>query len=92
MCLIAQRLKKETVVISSVIALVSVLEFFAICFQIFLSIIFKESKFVYISVFSLVVYIAINIFVYLYVKNNVISADAIKEEKLSKKKMKGIDD
>jgi len=41
MCLIVKKFKKETEVIPSVIAMVSVIEFFMIAFQIFLSSVFK---------------------------------------------------
>jgi amino acid permease len=39
-----------------------------------------------------VTYIIINIFIFFYIKLNVLDKDAIKLEKISQKKMKGIED
>lgn len=92
MCVIVKKFKKETEIIPSAIALVSVIEFFMIAFQIYLSSVFKEEKYILISLFSFVVYIMLNIYVFCYVKKNVLAKDAVKLEKLGQKKMKAIED
>lgn len=58
---IAKKLKKETERIPSIIALLGVIQFFAIAFQVFLCAFYDNKKYLYFTLIAFVVLIGINI-------------------------------
>lgn len=90
--LISKKFKKETEIIPSLVAMISFVEFFAIWFQIWMAVLFETPKQLYFTLVALIVLIILNVVNYFYVKNNVMSADAMKKVRLSQKKVKEIYD
>jgi len=81
-------LKKETEIIPSLIAAVSVVEFFAILFQIWMAAIFQQPRYLAFTLFAFAVLVALNVYNMYFIKTNVASRDARKQERLSQKKVK----
>jgi hypothetical protein len=75
--------KKETEIIPSLIASISVVEFFAILFQIWMCTIFRQPRYLGFTLFAFGVLVVLNIYNLYYIKTNVASRDARKQEKLS---------
>jgi hypothetical protein len=69
--IIAKKLKKETERIPSIIAMLGVVEFFAICFQVFLCAFYQNRKYLYFTLLALGILIGINIQNAWYINNNV---------------------
>jgi hypothetical protein len=88
--LISKKLKKETEPIPSIVAMVSVVEWIAILFQIYLTALFQQDKYLYICLFALFNLYMINIFNFCYVRNNVLSKTATKKDRLNQKQLKAI--
>ena len=81
-------LKKETEIIPSLIAAVSIVEFFAILFQIWMCAIFLYPRYLAFTLVSFGVLIMLNIYNLYYIKTSVASSDARAQERLSQKKVK----
>jgi hypothetical protein len=73
---IAKKLKKETERIPSIIALLGVIQFFAITFQVFLCAYYKNQKYLIFSLIAFLILIAINIQNAWYINTNVRAQDA----------------
>lgn len=84
--------KKETEIIPSLIASISVVEYFAILFQIWMCAIFQQPRYLAFTLFAFGVLVLLNIYNMYYIKTNVASRDARKQEKLSQKKVKRLID
>jgi hypothetical protein len=67
-----------------------VVEWIAILFQIYLTALFQQYKYLYICLFALFNLYMINIFNYCYVRNNVLSKTATKKDRLNQKQLKAI--
>jgi hypothetical protein len=84
--------KKETEVIPTTIAAVSVVEYFAILFQVWMCAIFVQPRYLAFTLFAFGVLVILNIYNMYYIKTNVASRDATKMERLSHKKVKRLID
>lgn len=80
--IIKTQLKKETEVIPSLIASVSIIEYLAILFQIWMCIIFAAPKYLIFTIIAFCVLMCLNVFNMYYIKTYVASKDARKEERL----------
>ena len=74
--LIAKKLKKETERIPSIIALLGVIQFFAIAFQVFLCAFYSNTKYLIFSLIAFFILICINIQNAWYINTSVRSQDA----------------
>jgi uncharacterized membrane protein len=84
--------KKETEIIPSLIASISVVEFFAIVFQVWMCAIFEQPRYLALTLLAFGVLVVLNIYNMYYIKTNVSSRDARKQEKLSQKKVQVLRD
>lgn len=75
--------KKETEIIPSLIASISVVEYFAILFQIWMCAIFRQPRYLAFTLVAFGVLCLLNIYNMYYIKTNVASRDARKQERLS---------
>jgi hypothetical protein len=86
--LIVKQFKRETNLVTSLIGLISLIETFAILFNLLITIYDETWKYTGFLVLALIVTIALNIYNWLYIKNKVLDENAMKEDKLSQKKVK----
>jgi hypothetical protein len=86
--IIVKRFKKETNLITSVIALVSCVEIFSIMFNLYLTVFNELWKYTAFAGLALFVYYIINIYNFWYIKYKVVHPEAKKTEKVKQKKVK----
>ena len=86
--MLAKKLKKETEIVPTLVAVIGIIEYFAILFQIWMCIIFDAPRYLAFTLGAFGIQILLNIYNWYYIKNSVSASDAMKKEKLSQKKVK----
>lgn len=84
--------KKETIALSSIIAFVCIIETFSICFQMFITREYKQPIYFIFTLLALVSMVALNLYNWYYIAYYVVDPNAIKETKLSVKKVKKLEE
>ena len=86
--LVVKQFKKETELVTSLIGLLSPIETFAIFMNLIVTVYDETWKYTAFCVLALVVSIVLNVYNWWYIKNKVINEEAMKQDKLSQKKIK----
>lgn len=86
--LIVKVFKRETVIQSSIIAFVSLVELLAIFFNLLVTVWDEEWKYTGFLVLALIVLLMLNAYNWHYIKWHVINEDAVKRSKVPQKKIK----
>lgn len=84
--------KKETIISSSLIAFICLVESFSIYFQMFITIEYKKDIYHFFSLLAFLSMIFLNIYNFYYIKYYVVDPNAIKETKLGFKKVKKLEE
>jgi hypothetical protein len=87
---VAKKMKKETERIPSIIAMLGVVEFFAICFQVFLCAFYQNQKYMIFSLLALLITLGINVQNFWYINTYVKAKDAMKQVQLKQKKIEDL--